>query len=112
MLAMDGEPHAQAGGLPPEEPGGAAEEELGPYQAPPRRVRGAPARARRREARRGPLPSALAVLVRLLASCGIIGIGIGIAAVMRSQHSQGWLVGLVVAAVAVVLSALLWSRRL
>ncbi len=88
------------------------EEELGPYKVPSRRVRGVPARTRRRRERRGLLPRALDVLLRLIASCAVIGIGIGIAVLMRSQHAQGWLVGLVVAAVSVVLSGVLWSRRL
>lgn len=51
------------------------------------------------------------VLVRLVATCGIIGIGVVIAAIMVSNHSQGWLVGVVVSAVSVVLAAILWSSR-
>jgi hypothetical protein len=51
------------------------------------------------------------VLVRLIATCGIIGIGVAIAAIMVSSHSQGWLIGLVVSIVTVVLSAILWSSR-
>jgi hypothetical protein len=51
------------------------------------------------------------LLVRLIATCGIIGIGVAIAAIMVSSKSQGWLVGLVVAIVSVALSGLLWSSR-
>lgn len=51
------------------------------------------------------------LLVRLVATCGIVGIGVAIAAIMVSSKSQGWVVGLVVAIVTVVLSAVLWSSR-
>lgn len=50
-------------------------------------------------------------LVRLIATGGIVGIGVAIAAIMVSSHSQGWLVGVVVSAVSVILAALLWSSR-
>lgn len=51
------------------------------------------------------------MLVRLIATCGIVGIGVAIAAIMVSQNSQGWLVGAVVSIVSVVLAGLLWSSR-
>lgn len=49
--------------------------------------------------------------MRLVATAGIIGIGVVIAAIMTSQNSSGWLIGLVVAIVSVVLAAILWSSR-
>lgn len=52
-----------------------------------------------------------AILMRLIATFGIVGIGVAIGAIMTSQHSHGWLIGLVVAAVSVVLAAVLWSSR-
>jgi hypothetical protein len=52
-----------------------------------------------------------AILMRLVATFGIVAIGVAIGAIMTSQHSHGWLVGLVVAAVSVVLAAILWSSR-
>jgi len=52
-----------------------------------------------------------APLMRTVATAGIIGIGVAIAAIMTSQHSQGWLIGLVVSVVSVVLALLLWSTR-
>jgi hypothetical protein len=61
-------------------------------------------------ARRDRLPFE-APLMRAVATAGIIGIGVVIAAIMASQHSQGWLIGLVVSAVSVVLAAILWSSR-
>jgi hypothetical protein len=50
-------------------------------------------------------------VVRLIATCGIVGIGVAIAAIMVSDGSQGWIVGLVVSIVSVVLAGLLWSSR-
>ena len=50
-------------------------------------------------------------LMRVVATAGIIGIGVVIAAIMTSQDSQGWLIGLVVSIVSVVLAAILWSSR-
>lgn len=49
--------------------------------------------------------------MRVVATAGIIGIGVAIAAIMTSQHSQGWLIGLVVSVVSIVLAVLLWSTR-
>jgi hypothetical protein len=51
------------------------------------------------------------LLVRLVATAGIIGIGVALAAILVSSKVQGWITGLVVAAVSVVLSAILWSSR-
>ncbi len=52
------------------------------------------------------------MIVRLIATCGIVGIGVAIAAIMVSSHSQGWVIGLVVSTVSVILAALLWSSRM
>ena len=52
-----------------------------------------------------------APLMRLVATAGIIAIGVVIAAIMTSQDSQGWLIGLVVSIVSVALAAILWSSR-
>jgi hypothetical protein len=52
-----------------------------------------------------------APLMRLVATGGIVGIGVVIAAIMTSQDSEGWLIGLVVSIVSVVLAAVLWSSR-
>jgi hypothetical protein len=51
------------------------------------------------------------LIVRIIATCGIVGIGVAIAAIMVSSKSQGWVVGLVVSIVSVVLAAVLWSSR-
>jgi hypothetical protein len=52
-----------------------------------------------------------APLMRVVATSGIVGIGVVIAAIMTSQDSKGWLIGLVVSIVSVVLAAILWSSR-
>ncbi|HEX4010410.1 MAG TPA: hypothetical protein VHX62_10395 [Solirubrobacteraceae bacterium] len=51
------------------------------------------------------------LLVRLIATCGVVAIGVAIGAIMVSSKSQGWLVGLVVSIVSVVLAGVLWSSR-
>ena len=50
-------------------------------------------------------------VVRLVATGGVIGIGVGIAAILAANHVQGWIIGLAVSAVSVLLSAVLWSSR-
>jgi protein-S-isoprenylcysteine O-methyltransferase Ste14 len=62
----------------------------------------------RRKTRRSLVES---VFVRLVATCGIVAIGVAIAAIMTSSNSEGWLIGLVVSIVSVVLAAVLWSSR-
>ncbi|PZS06753.1 MAG: hypothetical protein DLM64_15945 [Solirubrobacterales bacterium] len=63
-----------------------------------------PARGRRRL-------GAERVLVRVVATCGIVGIGVALGAILVSSKVQGWITGLVVAIISVVLSAVLWSSR-
>ena len=51
------------------------------------------------------------LLTRVIATCGIVGIGVLLGAILASSNVQGWIVGLVVAIVSVVLSGVLWSSR-
>jgi hypothetical protein len=51
------------------------------------------------------------LLVRLIATFGVIGIGVALGAILASNNVQGWIIGLVVAGVSVILSALLWSSQ-
>jgi protein-S-isoprenylcysteine O-methyltransferase Ste14 len=51
------------------------------------------------------------LVMRLIATCGIVAIGVAIGAIMTSSRSQGWIIGLVVSIVSVVLAAVLWSSR-
>ena len=52
-----------------------------------------------------------APLMRVVATAGIVGIAVAIAAIMTSQDSAGWLIGLVVSIVSLVLAAVLWSSQ-
>lgn len=56
-------------------------------------------------------PRVEAILMRIIATAGIIGISVAIAAIMGSQHSKAWLIGLVTSVVSVVLAAVLWSSQ-
>jgi len=51
------------------------------------------------------------MVIRLLASAGIIGIGTAVGAILGAAGVDSWLVALVVAALCVVLTAPLWSIR-
>jgi len=50
-------------------------------------------------------------LVRLVATGGIIGIAVLLGAILVSQDVAGWIVGLVIGLVSVILAAVLWSSR-
>jgi hypothetical protein len=49
--------------------------------------------------------------MRAIATGGIVGIGVVLGAVLVGQDVAGWIVGLVVSAVSIILAALLWSSR-
>ena len=49
--------------------------------------------------------------MRAIATGGIVGIGVVLGAVLVGQDVAGWIVGLVVSAVSIVLAAFLWSSR-
>jgi hypothetical protein len=76
-------------------------------QAPPGRGDRAgtmiPARSKR--------SAAESFVMRIVATAGIVGICVGIAAIMASQNVQGWIIGLVVSVISVVLAGVLWSSR-
>jgi hypothetical protein len=57
---------------------------------------------------RPPLESAF---VRIVATGGVVGIGVAVGAILASQHVAGWIIGLVVALISVIVSAVLWSSR-
>ena len=57
--------------------------------------------------------TAESVLVRVIATAGVVGIGTAVGAILSAQHVAGWIAALVVAVLSVVLAAVLWrSRRL
>jgi hypothetical protein len=94
---------------PPEQPGPVGQE-------PQQTERGA-ARDRRDDtgnmlpSRQGRGTGLERLLVRLIATCGVVGIGVAIGAIMASSKDKGWEIGLVVAIVSVILSGVLWSSR-
>ena len=51
------------------------------------------------------------LLVRLVATCGIVAIAVLLGAILADNKVQGWVIGLVIGNVSVVLSAILWSSR-
>jgi hypothetical protein len=103
-------------GLPAEhEPAGALESQPAAETPPPLYEQRPPAHtesANMLPQRERPRSTLERLIVRLIATCGIVGIGVAIAAIMVSSHSQGWIVGLVVSIVSVILAALLWSSRM
>lgn len=78
-----------------------------------------PARAGKPAGAPGFLPSqpgrvgAESVLVRVVATAGVVGIGTGVGAILDATDVAPWIVALVVSALSVILAAILWrSRRL
>lgn len=61
-----------------------------------------------RERRRLGVESAF---MRLVATGGVVGIGVALGAILVGQDVEGWVVGLVISLTTVVLSAVLWSSR-
>jgi hypothetical protein len=51
------------------------------------------------------------VFMRLIATAGVVGVGTALGAILVGQDVTGWIAGLVVSAVSVLLAALLWSSR-
>lgn len=49
--------------------------------------------------------------MRVLATGGIIGVDVALGAILTANHVHGWIVGLVVGLVSVILAAILWSSR-
>jgi hypothetical protein len=52
-----------------------------------------------------------APLMRVLATGGIVGLAVVVAAIMGSQDVAGWLIGAVTSILSLVLAAVLWSSR-
>ena len=49
--------------------------------------------------------------MRIVATIGIVAIGTALAAILSWQDVQGWIIGLVVSGLTVLLAAVLWSSR-
>ncbi len=63
------------------------------------------------ERRTAPRMRIESLFVRLIATSGIVGVSVAIAAIMGTQGVAAWIIGLVASAVSVVLAAILWSSR-
>ena len=50
-------------------------------------------------------------LLGLVLCAGIVAIGVILGAILVGQDVEGWIVGLVVSIVSVLLSSMLWSSR-
>jgi hypothetical protein len=89
---------------PPEAVHPVEEQPVAPAESPAPAQTMIPGRERRRtRAERG--------LVRLVATGGIVGIAVLLGAILVSQDVAGWIVGLVIGLVSVILAAVLWSSR-
>jgi hypothetical protein len=60
-------------------------------------------RSRRSKVERG--------FMRVVATGGIVGIGVALGAILAHNHVAGWIVGLVISVVSLLLAAILWSSR-
>jgi hypothetical protein len=49
--------------------------------------------------------------MRVLATGGIIGFDVALGAILGANHVQGWISGLAIGLVSVLLAAVLWSSR-
>ena len=61
--------------------------------------------------RRRPRMAAETLFMRAVATAGVVGICVAIAAILGSQDVDAWIIGLVVSLLSVVLAAGLWSSR-
>ena len=71
----------------------------------------APASGAKKPAGRGRRFGIQRVFVRLVGTGGVIGIGAALGAILASSKVQGWITGLAVALVSVLLAAVLWSSK-
>jgi hypothetical protein len=60
-------------------------------------------RTRRHKVERG--------FMRVVATGGVVGIGVALGAILSHNDVAGWIVGLVVSVVSLLLAAVLWSSR-
>ena len=58
-----------------------------------------------------PRASVESIIVRLIATAGVIGIGTAAGAILGASNLAGWIIGLVVSTLSVILAAVLWRSR-
>jgi hypothetical protein len=56
-------------------------------------------------------PRVESLFVRLIATSGIVGLSVAVAAILGTQSVAAWIIGLVASVMSVVLAAILWSSR-
>ena len=56
-------------------------------------------------------PRVESLFVRLIATSGIVGLSVAVAAILGTQSVAAWIIGLVASLMSVVLAAILWSSR-
>lgn len=56
-------------------------------------------------------PGAESLFVRLVATSGVVGLAVAVAAILGTQSVAAWIIGLVASLMSVVLAAVLWSSR-
>ena len=56
-------------------------------------------------------PRIESLVVRVVATAGIVGICVAVAAILGTQSVAAWTIGLVASAMSVILAAILWSSR-
>jgi hypothetical protein len=61
--------------------------------------------------RGGPRWRVESVFVRVVATSGIVGICVALAAILGTQSVPAWIIGLATSAVSVLFAAVLWSSR-
>jgi len=61
--------------------------------------------------RRRERPAVESILVRVIATIGVIAVSVAVAAILGSQGVGVWIIGLVASALSVILAAILWSSR-
>jgi hypothetical protein len=61
--------------------------------------------------RHAPRKQGESLFVRLIATAGIVAVGVALAAILGATGVAAWIIGLVVSVVTVVVAAILWSSR-
>ena len=49
--------------------------------------------------------------MRVVATGGVVGIGVALGAILSHNNVAGWIIGLVISVVSLLLAAILWSSR-
>jgi hypothetical protein len=56
-------------------------------------------------------PLVESLFVRLIATSGVVGLAVAVAAILGTQSVSAWIIGLVASLMSVVLAGILWSSR-